>query len=215
MKALSAQDCVAIGQLVVALLMLWSLRQTGRNLDYARLQIEAAKLPSLDVASFIDDKVHLLNSGGSEIEQFQIVGFLGTYYQEKTEEITRVSISAGLLTGAPVHDRLLPGEEFSVPFAQLTLVKVGNPPEPGEQEAFAVVFRYYRSADRRAFFKIVSFMRRVIETGSKKDFLYFPLYVAPGSALAGPNRPVLRKLRKALRELCVESFDIGSLGDVQ
>src|SRR5436190_1066880 len=101
-KALSPQNIVAIGQLVVAILMLWSLRQTSKNLDYARMQVEATKLPSIDLSSFTDNKIHLLNSGGSETEQFQIVGYLGAYYQEKTEEVTRLSISAPPLTVDPI-----------------------------------------------------------------------------------------------------------------
>lgn len=213
MNALSPMEYVGFGQLAVAALMLWSLRQTGRNLEYARLQIEGAKLPSLDVSSFADGKVHLLNSGGSEIEQFQIIGFLGAYFQLEPEEVTRVSMSAGLPT--TVHGRLLPGEGFSVPFTQLTLVKCDVPPTPGEQEAFAVVFRYYRSADRRPFYKIVSFMRFQNEARSKMEFSYFPFYMAPGSATSGPNSPTFRKVRKALRELCLENFDIGGSADAQ
>lgn len=213
-QILSPQNLIAIGQLVVAILMLWSLKQTARNLDYARMQIEAGKLPSIEIASF-SDTLRLLNSGGSGTEQFQIVGCLAAHYRWKSEEVTRLMLSAPPLSVDPICKRLAPGEEVAIPFEKLTLASSGSPPEPDEQEVFAVVLRYYRSADRRRFFKIVPFLRSQTEKGSEKNYLYFPLYVVPGTGLGGPNGGVFKKLRDTVREICVQNFDIESLGNIQ
>lgn len=215
MKGLNRQDIIAIGQLVIALLMLWSLRQTGKNLDYTKSQIEAQKVPTIDIASFENYQLHLLNSGGAEVEQFQVIGYLSVYYNEKTEEVTRVSISAGSLEGPILHDRLGPRGEFVVSFDKLTLAALKGPREKGEEEAFAAVFRYYRAADRKPFYKIVSFLRRQIEAKDPTpDYIYFPLYVAPGSAMSGPNKPIFKVLRTTLRELCVDNFGINLANEV-
>jgi hypothetical protein len=213
-KSLTAQDCIAMGQLIVAVLMLCSLWQTSRNLDYTKSQIEASKTPSLEVASLFDDQLHLLNSGGPELDRFQIAAHLAVYYQEKTEDITQIQLSTPLLTEPFVHQRLRSGEEFNIPFSKLT-IPVGIQAELGEQEAFTVVFRYYRVADNRQFFKIVSFLRSEIRTASGKKSLYFPLFVSPGSGISGPNKPVFIKLRKGLRELCSQYLDLKMLEDAQ
>jgi hypothetical protein len=205
---------IAAGISLLGALAAWasSLWQTQKNLEYSRLQFELTKRPAIQVSSFTDDQLHLLNIGGAELQNVQPIAILAVYYREETEAISRVSISA--FEGEIAKHDLRSGESLAIPFQQLTTVRVGNTPEADEKEAFAAVFRFYRKADRRPFFKIVSFIRRDANEGrSPPQYLYFPLTIIPGSALGGPNRPVLLRLKKDLHDLCVERLGLDVAND--
>lgn len=204
----SVSELVAIGQLVIAGLMLWSLWQSNKSLQFTRLQVEAAKRPQLEASSFADDKLHLLNTGGADLEDVGIIGFLAAHYNPG-QEITRTQITGVDARALLLKKSLRPNEELSIDFKRLTFVSVGTGLENDEQEAFSIVFRYYRTADHRPFYKIISFMRVSNGDMSAPLYLYFPLQIIPGTALSGPNnKPALIKVRKSLQDICSQYFDI-------
>lgn len=187
--------------------MMWSLWQTRTSLDYTRTQIESTKRPVLEIASFEQDKLHLRNMGGAEIQDVQIVAYMAANYSPN-ENVTQTQFSA-VGPRAPILKRSLrPSDELSIDFSQLTFIHAGVLPQRDEGEVFAIVFHYYRAADRRPFHKIVSFIRVNNGDPSSPQYLYFSLYVMPGSALAGPNRPVHIKLRKTMEDLCADNFNL-------
>ena len=78
-----------------------------------------------------------------------------------------------------------------------------------EKEAFAGVLCFYRAADLRPFYKIISFTRIRSEDPPKDKYLYFPLALVRSSVSGGgTNRIVFKKLRDRLREICVQSLDV-------
>lgn len=198
---------MGIGQLVIAALMLYSLLQTRKSLDYTRTQIESTKRPLLEIASFEQDKLHLRNMGGTEIHDVQIVAYMAANYRPN-EDVTRTQFSAVGPRAPILKQSLRPSDELAIDFSQLTFLRTGVLLEHDEGEVFAVVFRYYRAADRRPFHKIMSFIRIDNGESSSPRYLYFSLYVMPGSALAGPNRPVHIKLRKTVEDLCADNFNL-------
>lgn len=170
------------------------------QIEAAKTQIESSKVPVLEATAGVDKELSLINMGGAALKNIEIVAFLSANYNSKTEELSHYNLERPPRKQI-LKDNLLTGEEFALPFSQLTK-PVGISKARNEMEAFAVVFRYRRAADMRPYYNIVCFVKTV-NTGG----FFYTLDLAPGVSIAQPDEfkvtRITKRLRERLREICI------------
>lgn len=108
-----------------------------------------------------------------------------------------------ILAPAP---ELNPGKHVDVPLNSV-LQGIARPKPDDEIEVQVVVFRY-RDLNFRPF-HLFYYVNRYPGDANQRELVLMPMVVSNGSAIAsGPKHLNYRKVRDALRQLCIDSLDL-------
>ena len=235
-KRLISKEFLAVCQLVVAAIMMLSLVQMNKSLEYTKDQIEASKVPAIEITEYHPDGIVVRNVGGLEIEEFRIRARMAVQLKDDDDKtIDYISLNGLQLDEPPLSRKLAPGQGFPLLFSQFpspfrTYSEAVDPKEKAKHEAspspevWAIVLSFKRHADGRQFYKFICIRRYKtgqnpisVGPGKPKHFfldvnghMYFPMTLVPNWSTSGDKADILgaAKLRDEIEEIFSASLGI-------